>query len=163
MSMTPFLGTHFLDRVPTTFRREVVQVSVDSEDARKWPLWSESGPSNQNAADMDSPAFISSAAPALAKTAIGNSKPNARGPRKSKLVLPSLPTSSQPKVKKLTTLDKSSMDWKAHVNSDDAPTKDELEGNRRSGGYLGKVEFLQRVSERKDSILEEKQAKKRRR
>jgi hypothetical protein len=55
------------------------------------------------------------------------------------------------------------MDWKAHVNSDGASNKDELEGNRRSGGYLGKVEFLQRVSERKDSILEEKQAKKRRR
>jgi len=76
-------------------------------------------------------------------------------------VLPSLPTSSRNKVKKLTTLDKSSMEWKAHVNSDGV--KDELDANRRSGGYLGKIEFLQRVSERKDDILEEGQSKKRRR
>jgi len=131
---------------------------VDSEDARKWPLWSELGHSDQTTVDTDNK---TSAAPVLASGS--NSKPNARGPRKSKLVLPSLPASSKPKLKKLTTLDKSSMDWKAHVNSDGAANKDELEGNRRSGGYLGKVEFLQRVSERKDSMLEEKQAKKRRR
>jgi hypothetical protein len=54
------------------------------------------------------------------------------------------------------------MDWKAHLNSDGATSRDQLEANRRSGGYLGKVEFLQRVNERKDSILEENQAKKRR-
>lgn len=55
------------------------------------------------------------------------------------------------------------MDWKAHVDSNGAATKDELEANRRSGGYLGKIEFLQRVGERKESILEENQARKRRR
>ena len=55
------------------------------------------------------------------------------------------------------------MDWKAHVGSDGSTTKDELESNRRSGGYLGKMEFLERVSERKDNILEDNQAKKRRR
>lgn len=56
------------------------------------------------------------------------------------------------------------MDWKAHVDSDGSTTtKDELESNRRSGGYLGKVDFLHRVSERKDSILEDNQTKKRRR
>ena len=135
--------------MPTAFRREVVQVPADSEDAKKWPVWSESGTSNQNTA--------------VAPPTNGNSKPKARGPRKSKLVLPPLPGPSQRKPEKLTTLDKSSMDWKAHVNSDSAATKDELEANRRSGGYLGKVEFLQRVSERKDSMLEENQAKKRRR
>ena len=78
-------------------------------------------------------------------------------------MLPSLPTSSQRKAEKLSTLDKSSMDWRAHINADSAATKDELEANRRSGGYLGKVEFLQRVSERKDNILDENQPKKRRR
>lgn len=158
MSVTPSFGTLFLDRIPTAFPREVVQVPVDSEDAKKWPLWSESGPSNRNAADMDKPISIPPAAPVLT-----NSKPKTHGPRKSKLELPSLPTSSQTKAKKLTTLDKSSMDWKAHVNSDAATTKDELEVNRRSGGYLGKMEFLQRVSERKDNVLEENQTKKRRR
>jgi len=151
----------FLDKMPTAFRREVVEVPEDSEDAKKWPLWSESGVPNQNTADGGDPASNSSAA--LVNPATENSKSKARGPRKSKLVLPSLPTSSQPKARKLTTLDKSSMDWKVHVNSDGATAKDELEANRRSGGYLGKIEFLQRVSERKDNILEDNQAKKRRR
>ena len=158
--MTSSLGTLFLDRIPTAFPREITQVPAESEDAKKWPLWSESGPSNQNAADIDKPPSISPAPPALANE---NSKQKAHGPRKPKLALPSLSTPSQPKAKKLTTLDKSSIDWKTHLISDGATTKDELEANRRSGGYLGKIEFLQRVSERKDSILEENQAKKRRR
>jgi len=153
------LGTPFF--ILTAPRREVVQVPENSEDAKKWPLWSESGPSNQNTADVDNQVSNSSAALAPVSSANENSKPKARGPRKSKLVLPSLPTSSRNKVKKLTTLDKSSMDWKAHVDSDGV--KDELDANRRSGGYLGKVEFLQRVSERKDDVLEENRAKKRRR
>ena len=161
MSVTP-LETPFPEGTLTALRREVVQVPEDSEDAKKWPLLSESGVSNQNPANMVNPISSSSATPALTNST-ENSKPKARGPRKPKLALPLLPTSSRNKAKKLTTLDKSSMDWKAHVNSDDATTKDELEVNRRSGGYLGKVEFLQRVSERKDNILEENQAKKRRR
>ncbi|KAF9653740.1 hypothetical protein BDM02DRAFT_3182736 [Thelephora ganbajun] len=143
---------------------EVVQVPEDSEDAKKWPLWSEPGSSNQNTTDVDNPISNPLATPALIRSSGNeNSKSRARGPRKPKLVLPSLPTSSRDRAKKLTTLGKSSMDWKAHVNSDGATTKDELEANRRSGGYLGKVEFLQRVSERKDNILEENQPKKRRR
>lgn len=156
-------GTPFLNRMPTAFRREVVQVPGNSEDAKKWPVWTGSDTSNQNAADIDFPTSNSPGAPTPVNSANQNSKPKARGPRKSRLVLPSLPTSSRHKAEKLTTLDKSSMDWKAHVNSDSAVTKDELEANRRSGGYLGKIEFLQRVSERKDDILEENQAKKRRR
>jgi len=145
--------------MPTAFRREVVQVPEGSEDAKKWPVWSESGASNQNTTSATSnlPTPAALVDPKLVP------KPKPRGPRKSKLVLPSLPTPSQHKAEKLTTLDKSSMDWKAHISSDSAATKDELETNRRSGGYLGRVEFLQRVSERKDYILEETQAKKRRR
>ena len=149
------MSAPFLNRVPTAAHREVVEVPEDSEDAKKWPLWSGSGVPDQNTVGL---ASTSSTALALV-----NSKTKARGPRKPKTVLPSLPTTSRHKTKKLTTLDKSSMDWKAHVNSDGATTKDELEANRRSEGYLGKIEFLQRVSERKDSILEETQAKKRRR
>lgn len=148
--------------MPTAFYRQTVQVPADSEDAKKWPLWSESVTPNQIATGSDNQTPIPSVSTAPV-TANDNSKPKAHGRRKSKLVLPSLPTSSQPKAKKLTTLDKSSMDWKAHVNSDGVTTKDELEANRRSGGYLGKMEFLQRVGERRDNILEENQAKKRRR
>ena len=157
------LGAPFLNRMPTPAHREVVEVPEDSEDAKKWPLWSGSGAPNQNTANTVNLASSSSAALALANSTTDNSKSKAHGPRKPKIVLPSLPTSSRHKAKKLTTLDKSSMDWKAYVNSDGATTKDELEANRRSEGYLGKIEFLQRVNERKDSILEETQAKKRRR
>ena len=156
-----FPGNPFFNRMPTTFRSEVVQVPEDSEDAKKWPVWSESGASNQNAApDVVSATSNLPIPVALVDPTKSVSK---RGPRKSKIVLPSLPTSSQHKAEKLTTLDKSSMDWKAHTSSGSPAAIDELEANRRSGGYLGKVEFLQRVSERKDNILEETQTKKRRR
>lgn len=140
--------------------REVVEVPEDSEDAKKWPLWSESGAPNQNTTNILN---LASSSSAVANSTTQGSKFKARGPRKPKILLPSLPTSSRHKAKTLTTLDKSSMDWKAHLNSDGATTKDELEANRRSEGYLGKIEFLQRVSERKDSILEETKTKKRRR
>lgn len=163
MRMNPSSGTLFPDKLSTLLGREIVEVPANSEDAKRWPLWSESGPSDQKTADTDNTISISPVTPVLVDAPNENSKPKARGPRKSKLALPSLPTSSHPKAKKLTTLDKSSMDWKVHVNSDNASAKDELDANRRSGGYLGKIEFLQRVSERKDNILEENAAKKRRR
>jgi Bucentaur or craniofacial development len=55
------------------------------------------------------------------------------------------------------------MDWNAHVNTQqDAAIKDELEANRRGGGYLEKVEFLKRVEERKDDALEASKSKRRR-
>lgn len=72
--------------------------------------------------------------------------------------------SGEPKAKKLTTLDKSAMDWKAHVShAQDSSLKDELEANRRSGGYLEKLEFLQRVGERKDEAFEANRSTKRKR
>ena len=40
--------------------------------------------------------------------------------------------------------------------------KDELEANRRGGGYLEKQEFLQRVETRKDEVLEAAKGKRRR-
>ncbi|KAF8325801.1 bucentaur or craniofacial development-domain-containing protein [Cantharellus anzutake] len=58
------------------------------------------------------------------------------------------------KPKKLTTLQKSKMDWNAHLDSEEAQTfKDELELNRRGGGYLEKVEFLGRVENRRDESI----------
>jgi hypothetical protein len=41
--------------------------------------------------------------------------------------------------------------------------KDELEANRRGGGYLEKVEFLNRVDARKEDALEASKSTKRRR
>lgn len=56
------------------------------------------------------------------------------------------------------------MDWRAHINADqESSLKDELEANRRGGGYLEKVEFLKRVEERKDNAIEASKGNKRRR
>ncbi|WVR04039.1 hypothetical protein IAU60_001038 [Kwoniella sp. DSM 27419] len=52
------------------------------------------------------------------------------------------------KGKKLTTLEKSAMDWTSHTTSDQK-MNDELAANRRSGGYLDKRDFLDRVGERR--------------
>ncbi|KAF6747203.1 bucentaur or craniofacial development-domain-containing protein [Ephemerocybe angulata] len=79
-------------------------------------------------------------------------------PRKPKTTLAPLPSKSAP-LKKLTTLEKSALDWAKHTaqpSSSDgvAPTAEELEAHRRGGGgYLDKVEFLNRVEERKESML----------
>jgi hypothetical protein len=40
------------------------------------------------------------------------------------------------------------MDWKSHLDSS-TNVRDELEANRRSGGYLEKKEFLDRVGDRR--------------
>lgn len=53
------------------------------------------------------------------------------------------------------------MDWQSHINAEGL--KSELEANRRGGGYLEKVEFLQRVDERKEDALEANKKGKRRR
>ena len=57
------------------------------------------------------------------------------------------------------------MDWKSHVatSGTDSGLQDELTANRRGGGYLEKVEFLQRVGERREEALEASKAGKRRR
>ncbi|KAJ7931220.1 bucentaur or craniofacial development-domain-containing protein [Mycena leptocephala] len=82
------------------------------------------------------------------------------GPRKPKTTLATIPTQ---KARKLSTLDKSAMDWRAHVNTEPSDMKDELEANRRGGGYLEKVEFLNRVDARKEDALEASKSTKRRR
>jgi len=146
----------------------VKAVPEDSEDARKWPRWqeseSEAGPStastSQISVDLD--AASSSVSNAGTTSTQHTTKANKRpGPRKSKITLAPLPGSQ--KAKKLTTLDKSAMDWRSHVDATDEPVKDALEANRRGGGYLEKVEFLQRVADRKEDALEATKSTKRRR
>jgi hypothetical protein len=74
------------------------------------------------------------------------------------------PSADSRKGKKLTTLEKSTMDWNAHVNVPGEPDlAAELEANRRGGGYLERVEFLHRVDERKNQALEASRDHKRRR
>lgn len=67
------------------------------------------------------------------------------------------------KPKKLSTLEKSRMDWNSHVDSAGNEMKDELEANRRGGGYIEKVEFLGRVSERVEETLDNAKGSKRKR
>ncbi|KAK7439391.1 hypothetical protein VKT23_017613 [Stygiomarasmius scandens] len=153
---------------------EVVEVPEDSADAKKWPLWAPAPSSNSEAPGASSPkpeniplptpdTSKASTSATRASTASAKPGPKRPGPRKSKITLASLPSSSKPK--KITTLEKSAMDWRTHVNSVDEGTKDELEANRKEGGggYLEKVEFLDRVSERREGVLEAGKSGKRRR
>ncbi|KAF8970146.1 bucentaur or craniofacial development-domain-containing protein [Flammula alnicola] len=159
---------------------DVVEVLEDSAEAKKWPLWKDpevestaTPPSiSQNAtvtttatATEDAPPGSSSSldltqstpTASTAKIASAPTKPpNKRpGPRKPKISLAPLPGSA--KAKKLTTLDKSAMDWRTHLQAEQeagSSVKDELEANRRGGGYLEKVEFLKRVEERREENLD---------
>ena len=58
------------------------------------------------------------------------------------------------------------MDWKAHLASETAAgsdIQDELAANRRGGGYLEKVDFLDRVGERREDLFDQARSAKRRR
>ncbi|KAJ7636955.1 bucentaur or craniofacial development-domain-containing protein [Roridomyces roridus] len=127
---------------------EIVEVPEDSADAKKWPLWH--SPSEEQTASSSS--VVESAPPPAP-----SKKP---GPRKPRTSLAAIPTQ---KARKLSTLDKSAMDWKAHVSSEPSDMKDELDANRRGGGYLEKVEFLGRVDGRREEALEASKSTKRRR
>lgn len=149
--------------------REVKEVPENSEEAKKWPLWQPSPAEGAGQGSLTasppaqataSPDCGTSSASQLGSTPARSLKKP--GPRKPKTKLGPIP--APPKAKKLTTLDKSAMDWKSHVSGVQDPVlKDELEANRRGGGYLEKVEFLQRVGERKDEAFEANKTAKRRR
>lgn len=144
-----------------------MEVAEDSPEVKKWSIWREQGetddtkpfhsiakPAQQNSEGSSSVASSSSVQP----KPVPGKRP---GPRKPKTSLSALPSSQ--KAKKLTTLDKSAMDWSAHINTQQDPrVKDELEANRRGGGYLEKVEFLKRVDERKEGNMEASKPSKRR-
>ncbi|KAI0088193.1 bucentaur or craniofacial development-domain-containing protein [Irpex rosettiformis] len=162
---------------------ELVEVPESSEEAKKWPLWepsvaaltpeevaensesqsSSGGPSTSTITTREINAASSSASVPSSSSMPPSENPSKRpGPRKPKTKLAPLPEIA--KAKKLTTLDKSAMDWRAHVSTtSNSGLKDELQAHRRGGGYLEKVEFLQRVEERKDHAFEVNKSTKRRR
>lgn len=166
---------------------EIVEVLEDSQDAKKWPRWQPpsekalnveptQGPkeppspvvglsTNVSDSNISSPVIDSSSAATAVASTSASSAPKAKpkpGPRKSKTVLPSLPSG---KPKKLSTLEKSAMDWRAHLGEQDGGSVNELERNRREGGggYLEKVEFMDRVEGRREEIFEREKGTKRRR
>ncbi|TFK41646.1 bucentaur or craniofacial development-domain-containing protein [Crucibulum laeve] len=143
---------------------EVVDVPEDSPDAKKWPMWTAHETGAGSTATSTSTTSTSETAPTPNIEESMPKKPPLKkpGPRKSKTSLAPLPGPS--KAKKITTLEKSAMDWKAHLQSQEEPVvKDELEANRRGGGYLEKVEFLKRVDDRKGEALDTLKSNKRRR
>lgn len=158
--------------------REVVEVPENSTDAKKWARYRSPGanitptdnaswvgaPDTNTAPPQPIPDILptASTSSAATTTAASQAGPPKRkpGPRKPKTTLAPLPGSAS-KAKKITTLEKSAMDWSKHVTPGD---KDELEAQRRGGGgYLDKVEFLNRAEERKESMLSENSSSKRRR
>ncbi|KAF9041405.1 bucentaur or craniofacial development-domain-containing protein [Panaeolus papilionaceus] len=164
---------------------EVVEVPEDSEDAQRWPHWidntaipeastkesSSQSPSIDTSTQPEGDASQSpveelwaSSSTLVSTPAPSQLQPKGRpGPRKPKTTLADIPGSTKPK--KLTTLDKSALDWQAHVQDQarsGSSLQDELEANRRGGGYLEKVEFLRRVEDRKEETIESLKSNKRR-
>ncbi|KAL4073690.1 bucentaur or craniofacial development-domain-containing protein, partial [Scleroderma citrinum] len=145
---------------------EVVEVPANSEDAKKWPLWQPSkpqAPEGEASTSVERETVVTASTPTTSDTT--PAKPAAQrrtGPRKPRTTLPSLPTSGSSKARKITTLDKSAMDWRAHVSSQSNDAQEELVANRRGGGYLDKVDFLQRVEERRQDVLDASKSSKRR-
>ncbi|KAG2066188.1 hypothetical protein BDR04DRAFT_1082204 [Suillus decipiens] len=144
---------------------EVVEVPEGSEEAKKWPRWDPSQSLSAATPTLDSSSSTTDVSmstsiltapiqPTAEKSAIR--KPP--GPRKPRTSLADIPSQ---KAKKITTLDKSAMDWRTHVTSSDI--KDELDANRRGGGYLEKMDFLKRVEDRREDAYEASKSNKRRR
>jgi len=133
------------------------EVPEDSADAKKWPLWRppEQAAASSSTQDVQDPSPLPSSTSGAAPQ-----PPNRPGPRKSKTTLANIPIQ---KARKLSTLEKSAMVWSAHVNTEPSDMKDELDANRRSGGYLEKVEFFGRVEARKEEALGASKSTKRRR
>ncbi|KIJ95354.1 hypothetical protein K443DRAFT_330032 [Laccaria amethystina LaAM-08-1] len=151
---------------------EVIEVPENSEDAKRWPRWIDPEAEgfttpltlpDATAEGSTTPFTLPDdiAGPSTQLSATTKTPAKKPGPRKSRTTLSALPAPS--KAKKISTLDKSAMDWQAHIQNEQASgIKDELEANRRSGGYLEKVEFLQRVGDRKEENLDTLRSRKRR-
>ncbi|KAL1663733.1 hypothetical protein GGF50DRAFT_56342 [Schizophyllum commune] len=164
---------------------EIIEVPEDSPDAANWPRYEEA--SSADASELRDVPMTDLTAQPLDVTPSQLPPPHKRpGPRRGKVTLPgfimghrvvrtptsphavdptahvaSLPTrhkTSTPTA--LTTLDKSALDWRSHIQSqshieDQAiPLRDELDAHRRGGGYLEKVAFMQRVEQRREGLLE---------
>ncbi|KAB5592875.1 Bucentaur or craniofacial development protein [Ceratobasidium theobromae] len=147
---------------------EKVKVAEDSQEAQQWrsrqlpnqviskPPVTQT-PSSPNSGNSTPNTALSAGTQPPPATGATKSKVTAK-PRKS---LSGLAAAAKPK--KLTTLDKSRLDWQSHLASATQEERDELERNRKAGGagYLEKVDFLVRVGERRETALEDSKRKRR--
>lgn len=127
------------------------EVAEDSQDAKKWPLWNGQPLTIQPGKSPDPNALPSPIASSSSTPQPDAVTPKRLGPRKPRKSLDAMFATA--KAKKLSTLDKSAMDWKEHVESSQ-DIKEDLEANRKGGGYLEKVEFLERVEQRTEAARE---------
>ncbi|KAK6906925.1 hypothetical protein I203_100914 [Kwoniella mangroviensis CBS 8507] len=95
---------------------------------------------------------ITTSAPAPKPAPRPKGPPIRRKPRQSLEAM----SAALDKGKKMTTLEKSRMDWKSHTTSTTG-LSDELALNRKNGGgYLDKKDFLDRVGERRSNTFDSK-------
>ncbi|WWC68963.1 uncharacterized protein I206_102899 [Kwoniella pini CBS 10737] len=109
---------------------------------------------NQSSSIIDNNESIKSPKPSLEninpRSKVG--QPIRKKPRQSLEAM----SAALDKGKKMTTLEKSQLDWKSHTKSIKG-LNDELNLNRKNGtGYLDKKDFLNRVDERRSSAFEMK-------
>ena len=145
-------------RIHWVFRQKV-EVPEDSPEGRKW-LAQQGNPSPNTISlpthSSDPTTNLTACAPVSATPPLSHAlhfppRPLAKSspkPAAKKGGFANLLKSAKPK--KLTTLEKSKLDWQSHLASTEAiGVKDELEANRKEGvGYLEKMDFLGRVQDR---------------
>jgi hypothetical protein len=155
----------------------VKDVPENSEEAKKWPRCGDPPPiptfedrlANTESSSQDIATMLVSGSSSNNEPSkgpfVGPPKLTKRpGPRKSKIIL-GQPTLDQAQARKISTLDKSAMDWNSYINSKDSTgekVQDTLTINSRGGGFLTKQDFLDRVEERKNDVLEASKGKRRR-
>ncbi len=125
-----------------------MEVPADSDEARKWLGPKEPSPQDQAQAGSSLPKETPSMLSSFSGTKAVRKSPKGGPVRKMRQSLASSAVASRPK--KISTLEMSRMEWNAHISSAPEEEVTELEQSRRAGGFLEKVDFLQRVDQRKD-------------
>ncbi|WRT65431.1 uncharacterized protein IL334_002374 [Kwoniella shivajii] len=132
-----------------TDKKEGVDIPTSTNDDDASPVPDSLASKEENANDSSIPILSSSAISlekALPPKPKGPPPPIRRKPRQSLEAM----SAALDKGKKMTTLEKSQMDWKSHTSSSTG-LSDELNANRKNGGYLDKRDFLDRVDERRSA------------